>query len=98
MLYVAAFIMPLSGLALALQSRLPWILFGGGRLPPDFWVYPFRTVHYVASRVLIALIVLHVVGAMYHTLVLRDGLLRRMLFGRRVVSATSSTGAAEARS
>jgi cytochrome b561 len=31
-----------------------------------------------------ALIALHVMGALYHTLVLKDGLLRRMGFGRRI--------------
>lgn len=33
-----------------------------------------------------ALIALHIIGALYHTLLLRDGLLRRMLFGRRIVT------------
>ena len=57
-------------------------------LPADFWVYPIRSVHYVISRVLMAVIALHIVGALYHTLLLRDGLLRRMFFGRRIVTKT----------
>jgi cytochrome b561 len=97
LLYVAAIGMPVSGLILALQSRLPWILFGGGKLPADFWVYSFRTVHYVFSRLLMMLIALHVAGALYHTLLLRDGLLGRMFFGRRVVTAKPARPAAEAR-
>ena len=96
LLYVAALGMPVSGLILALQSRLPWIVFGGGTLPADFWVYSFRTVHYAFSRMLMALIVLHIAGALYHTLVLQDGLLGRMFFGRRVVTANDSRPAAEA--
>jgi cytochrome b561 len=52
-------------------------------LPADFWVFPMRPVHYVISRLLMALIALHVVAALYHTFILRDGLLRRMWFGRR---------------
>ena len=56
---------------------------GDGVLPADFWVFPARTVHYLFSRLLMGLIALHVAGALYHTLILRDGLLRRMLFGRR---------------
>jgi len=32
------------------------------------------------------LIALHVAGALYHTVILRDGLLRRMGFGRRVTA------------
>ena len=88
MLYAAVLGMAVSGLIMALQTGLPGILFGGGTLPADFWVYPIRSVHYVMSRVLMAVITLHIVGALYHTLVLRDGLLRRMFFGRRVVAKT----------
>jgi len=68
------------------------IVFGGdGVLPADFWAFPVRTVHYVFSRLLMALIALHVAGALYHTLIQKDGLLRRMFFGRRVVATTDST-------
>jgi cytochrome b561 len=97
MLYVAALGMPASGLVLALQSRLPWIVFGGGVVPADFWMYSFRIVHYAISRMLMALIVLHVAGALYHMLVLRDGLLRRMFFGRRVVAANDAAPVLESR-
>jgi cytochrome b561 len=93
--YVAVLGMAGSGVFMALQTGLPFVLFAGqGTLPPDFWVYPMRTVHWVFSRLLIALIALHVAGALYHTTVLRDGLLRRMFFGRRA-PATASLPAAE---
>jgi len=89
--YVAVFGMAVSGLLMALQARLPAILFGsGGALPTDFWVFPMRTFHYLFSRVLMTLIALHVVGALYHTLVLRDGLLRRMFLGRRSIAKTDA--------
>jgi cytochrome b561 len=42
-----------------------------------------RSVHYAISRLLMAVIVLHVAAALYHTFDLRDGLLRRMWFGRQ---------------
>lgn len=90
--YVAVLGMAGSGLFMALQTSLPAILFGGdGVLPADFWVFPIRTVHYLFSRLLMALIALHVAGALYHTLILKDGLLRRMFFGRRVMQETDST-------
>lgn len=57
-----------------------------------------RTVHYVFSRVLMLVIALHIVGALYHTLVLRDGLLRRMLLGCRTVATNDAKPVAEARS
>jgi cytochrome b561 len=82
LLYAAVLAMALSGMIMALQTRLPWILFGHeGNLPPSFWVFPIRTVHYLLSRILIALIALHIAGAFYHIVVRRDHLLRRMFFG-----------------
>jgi len=87
LLYLAVLGQAISGLIMAPQTGLPGIVFGGGTLPADFWVYPIRTVHYLFSRMLMALIMLHIAGALYHTLVRRDGLLRRMLFGRRVIAA-----------
>jgi cytochrome b561 len=91
--YVAVLGVAASGLFMALQTGLPFVVFAGhGTLPPDFWIYPVRTVHYVFSRLLMALIALHVAGALYHTIVVRDGLLRRMFFGRRTpVSASLTT-------
>ncbi len=86
--YVAVFGMAGSGLVMALQTRLPWVVFlHQGTLPADFWAFPVRFVHYGFSRLLMALIALHVAGALYHTLVLRDGLLKRMVFGRRRAAA-----------
>jgi cytochrome b561 len=92
--YVFVLGMAGSGIYMALQTGLPGIVFGGdGVLPADFWVFPIRTVHYLFSRLLMALIALHVAGALYHTLILKDGLLKRMLFGRRALAATGSTPA-----
>jgi len=69
---------------MGLQAHWPDIVFfGHGALPQDFWAYPLRGVHYFFSRLLMALIALHIAGALYHTLVRRDRLLSRMAFGRR---------------
>jgi cytochrome b561 len=90
--YVAVLGMGGSGVFMALQTGLPVIVFAGdGVLPADFWVFPVRTVHYLFSRLLMALIALHVAGALYHALILKDGLLRRMFFGRRVLAKTDPT-------
>jgi cytochrome b561 len=91
LLYMLVLAQAGSGLTLALQAGLPNALFGGhGALPPDFWVFPMRAVHYAISRLLMALIALHVAGALYHAFVLRDGLLRRMWFGSRVAAAQNA--------
>lgn len=96
LLYVAVIGMALSGLTMALQTRLPWIVFGHeGPLPPTFWAYPIRWVHYGFSRLLMALIALHVAGALYHTVILRDHLLRRMWFGRRTLAPDATAAAPE---
>ena len=88
--YVAVLGMAGSGLVMALQTRLPWVVFlHEGALPADFWAFPVRYVHYGFSRLLIALITLHVAAALYHAVILRDGLLKRMFFGRRRLSAPS---------
>jgi cytochrome b561 len=85
-LYGAVFVMALSGFFLALQSGAFSAAFRGeGALPASFWIYPLRTVHFAASRLLMGLIALHLAGALFHTLVRRDGLLARMSFGRRDV-------------
>jgi cytochrome b561 len=88
--YIAVIGMAGSGLVMALQTRLPWVVFfNDGSLPADFWAFPIRYVHYGFSRLLMALIALHVTAALYHALVLRDGLLKRMFFGRRSLALRS---------
>jgi cytochrome b561 len=87
LLYVLVIAQALSGLYMAVQTGLPDVLIlGRGTLPEDFWVFPIRSVHYVLSRLLMATIALHITGALYHTFILKDGLLRRMSFGRRIAA------------
>jgi cytochrome b561 len=77
--------MTLSGLTMAVQTGVIRLVAGGHPpMPPDFWAFPIRTVHYVISRVLMGLVALHLAGVLYHTFILRDHLLRRMGFGRRL--------------
>ena len=84
LLYVAVFGMIASGLTLALQSHAFQAVFAHeGRLPASFWAYPVRAVHFAFAKALMALITLHLAGALYHAFVRRDGLLARMWFGAR---------------
>lgn len=83
---VLVLVMVGSGVGLALFSDLPGVLlFGEGALPGSFQDLPLHALHVGAARLLAAVIGLHVIGALYHALVLRDGLLARMslLAGRR---------------
>jgi cytochrome b561 len=74
-----------TGLATAVLADLPSIVFGGSGapLPASFAVFPTRVVHGVLAKILVGLIALHAAAALYHHFVLRDGLLKRMWFGRR---------------
>ena len=84
--YLMVFAQVITGLVMAFQAHLPEVVFlGHGHLPPDFWAYPTRPLHYFFSRVLMTLIALHVAGVIYHTVLRRDRLLRRMGFGRRTI-------------
>ena len=83
--YLLIACMVLSGLATAFGAGLFPIVFGdsGEALPPDLTVLPQRVAHGFIARALLALIALHVAAALYHQLVRRDRLLRRMWFGKR---------------
>ncbi|MEM6986396.1 MAG: cytochrome b/b6 domain-containing protein [Pseudomonadota bacterium] len=81
LLYVVMLGMGASGIGMLVLSGAGDSLFGGASAPlPDFWQYAPRRPHGLGARILVALIVLHVGAALYHQMVLRDGLLRRMWF------------------
>ncbi len=82
-LYVVVLLMVGSGIALAVQSGLAAALTGDGALPADFNAFVPRQVHGFLATLLVALIALHLLATLYHLLVRRDGLLRRMGFGAR---------------
>jgi len=99
MFYGTVFLMAVSGIIMALQTGLfDSVFFGHGDLPADFWAYRIRGVHYTVSRVLMALIAIHIVAAFYHALVLRDGLLKRMFFGRRTTASPQTSLVAKVQS
>jgi len=83
--YALILLMVATGLATAVISGLNLIVFGGSGnpLPPSLLIYPTRIAHGYVAAALATLIALHVAAALYHQLVLRDGLFRRMWFGRR---------------
>ena len=69
-----------TGFATGLAAGLPEIVFAGSGapLPASFAGYPTFQAHFWLATLLLALIVLHLGAALYHQLVQRDGLLRRM--------------------
>jgi cytochrome b561 len=87
--YIVVLTMAGSGLFMAIQTGVISILAGGHPpIPPDFWAFKIRYVHYVLSRVIMVMVAVHVGAVIFHTFVVRDGLLRRMWFGRRTAGSS----------
>ena len=85
--YVLVVGMVATGYATALIAHLNDIVFArnGAPLPPSFDAFPTFRLHGWIAALLAILIALHVLGGLWHWLVRRDGVMRRMgLGGRRV--------------
>ncbi|CAB3753942.1 cytochrome b [Paraburkholderia solisilvae] len=83
LLYVAMVVMPVTGY-LGSSFNKYGTRFWGVLLPQWGWDdkelrHFWFTIHEIAAWVLIALVVLHIAGALKHQLVDKDGLMRRML-------------------
>jgi cytochrome b561 len=84
LLYSLMFILPLVGWGMLSAARYPIVLFGAVHLPP---ILPHSTRLYVLLRgahtllayLLFFTFMAHLSAVLFHTLVLRDGLLRRMV-------------------
>jgi cytochrome b561 len=82
-LYLLVLAMVGSGVALSLASGLGNAVFFGGEMPANFNGIAARTGHGVIATLLMITIGLHILAALWHQLVRRDGLLSRMGFGKR---------------
>ncbi len=101
-LYALLFALPLAGWALISTSDKPSILFGFTDIPRLPWLSElpavdkksyhemFEGAHEVLAYALLALLAAHVAAAFRHAIVLKDGVLSRMLprFGRDAGSPT----------
>lgn len=85
LLYLSLILMPIFGFAASQFTKYGVTYFGLFKIPPmgpndpetrDF----IQSIHHELSHLLIILIVIHVLAAMYHQFIRRDGLLRRMFF------------------
>jgi cytochrome b561 len=85
-MYALLLVQPLLGWAMLSASGVPVVLGGALRLPPVVPVNAelfglLRDAHSVVAYALVAMIAAHVSAVLWHTLTLRDGMLRRMTFG-----------------
>lgn len=81
-LNVLVLLLVVSGAALALQSGVADAVFAGAALPESLEGLTLRKVHGLLTRLLMALIAVHVLAALYHQWIVRDGLLLRMRPGK----------------
>ena len=80
-LNILTLLVAFSGIGIAVLAGLPDIVFNGqGALPDSFYPYPPRIAHGILTKLLAALIALHVFAGLYHQFVLRDGLFNRISF------------------
>lgn len=86
-LYTTLFVLPVSGMVTVFSSDAGKGLLAGdaGLLPKeDGYEHVFaHEVHEVLVTVLIALVVVHVLGAIKHQFIVKDGLMERMMLRRK---------------
>ena len=84
LLYALMFAQPLVGWAMLSAARYPVMLYGPIHLPPILPVDPalysvLRETHTVLAYLLFFTFMAHLSAVLFHTLVMRDGLLNRMV-------------------
>jgi cytochrome b561 len=84
-LYGLVFLVIASGIGISAFAGLPDIVFfgSGAPLPATFDDLAPRAAHGILTKLLAALIALHIAAALYHQFGKRDGLFGRMWFGKR---------------
>jgi cytochrome b561 len=80
--YIVILGMIASGIGMMVLSSAAPVIFGAPGALPNFGDHPPRVPHGLGAFLLAALLVLHTSAAIYHQIVLRDGLLQRMWYGR----------------
>ena len=84
LLYGALIVMPVIGFAASQFTKYGVTYFGLFKISPMGSNNPeirdwLQSIHHDLSYVIMGLIAIHILAAMYHWIVLRDGIIRRML-------------------
>jgi cytochrome b561 len=80
--YILILVMVASGVGMMILSGAAPVVFGEPGTLPDFQEFAPRAPHGLGALLLAVLLALHVGAALYHHFALRDGVLRRIWFGR----------------
>lgn len=75
-------LLAISGGVLAVQSGVLAAVLGSATLPETLEGWTLRKVHGLTSRLLMGLVAVHVLAALYHQWIVKDGLLNRMRPGK----------------
>ena len=84
LMYAMMFAMPLIGWGMLSAARYPIVLFGPIHLPPilphSLMLYAvLRKTHTIVAYLFFATFIAHFSGVLFHTLIMRDGLIDRMV-------------------
>ena len=84
LMYAMMFAMPLIGWGMLSAARYPIVLFGPIHLPPilphSLMLYAvLRKTHTIIAYLFFATFIAHFSGVLFHTLIMRDGLIDRMV-------------------
>lgn len=95
LMYGLMFALPLVGWGMLSAARYPVVMFGSLHLPPilphDIALYAvLRKAHTVLAYLFLATVIAHFSAILYHTLILRDGMLFRMLGGAKRLDSTTN--------
>lgn len=84
-LYILLVLLPVSGVMTVLNSGVGKALISGDAslLPKKFTGVPAHDVHEILVTVLIVLVVVHILGAIKHQFITKDGLMERMSLRRK---------------
>jgi len=85
LLYLVLFVLPLSGIVTILTSDVGRALFSNdpALLPKKFTGVFSHEVHETLVTVLIVLVIVHLLGAIKHQFIAKDGLMQRMMLRRK---------------
>jgi cytochrome b561 len=87
LMYIVLFLLPLSGILTVIKSSTGKALLAGDAnlLPKEHGFHNVfaHEVHEQLVNVLIALVVIHILGALKHQFVMKDGLMERMMLRRK---------------
>lgn len=80
LLYFLVLSIAATGIGIAIATELPNVVFGGmGSLPATFDGLPQRALHGLLAKVLMVSIAAHILAAIHHQFIRKDGLMQRMI-------------------